>query len=386
VATTSARRSPTGVRIGIDATNIRVGGGVTYLVGLLSHARPEECGVQRITVWGPASTLALLPQRHWLSLKNHPWQDGPLPMRVAWQRLHLTRSAENEADVLLVPGGSYSGPFRPFVTMAQSLLPFDPEARSLFPLGWIRARNWVLSHEHAGTFKRANGAIFLTQFGRELAERELGVLGGATAVIPLGPSPNVRRARPAKRDGEFAWVYLSMLDMYKHHDAVAEAAAMLRRKGHALRVDFIGPAYEPALRQLERVVRRLAPADRVVRWLGPVPLQDVASVFDNYHGAVFASSCESWGFPLLDGLRSGLPTACSELSTLPEVASDAAVYFDPRQPRSIADAMERIMTDDSLRARLSERGPEVTARFDWAIAAEQTLRFLVEVAHSQVGR
>ena len=69
----------------------------------------------------------------------------------------------------------------------------------------------------------------------------------------------------------------------------------------------------------------------------------------------------------------GAPVACSNVSSLPEVAGDAALLFDPDDVGEIAAVLERLLADADLRARLSTQGLAQAARFSWTRTAEQTL-------------
>jgi alpha-1,3-rhamnosyl/mannosyltransferase len=72
-------------------------------------------------------------------------------------------------------------------------------------------------------------------------------------------------------------------------------------------------------------------------------------------------------------MHRGVPVACSNTSSLPEVAGDAALTFDPNDEAAIGAAVERLLTDSELRADLIRRGYERAAQFTWERCAEQTL-------------
>ncbi len=88
---------------------------------------------------------------------------------------------------------------------------------------------------------------------------------------------------------------------------------------------------------------------------------------------VFASINEGFGIPILEAMRRGVPVACARASALPEVAGDAALYFDPYSVTDIARALSELLGDTGLAARLVERGRERQAMFTWGRAARNTL-------------
>jgi alpha-1,3-rhamnosyl/mannosyltransferase len=75
-------------------------------------------------------------------------------------------------------------------------------------------------------------------------------------------------------------------------------------------------------------------------------------------------------------MAAGIPVACSEIPPLREVAGEAALFFDPLNDDAIAGALEQIVTDVPLRARLTQAGPERAREFTWERAARETLAAL----------
>jgi glycosyltransferase involved in cell wall biosynthesis len=93
-----------------------------------------------------------------------------------------------------------------------------------------------------------------------------------------------------------------------------------------------------------------------------------------YAGAtlfVYPSLYEGFGLPVAEALACGAPVVCSNASSLPEVAGDAALYFDPRDMDAMAGTIQRALADDALRADLRTRGFAQAKQFSWEKAASQ---------------
>jgi glycosyltransferase involved in cell wall biosynthesis len=109
------------------------------------------------------------------------------------------------------------------------------------------------------------------------------------------------------------------------------------------------------------------------RFLGWVPGEELEGLYRSASCFVFPSVYEGFGLPVLEAMTRGLPVACSDRGALAEVADNAALTFDPEEPRAIAAAIERLLADPSERERLSRAGRENAARFSWAETARATL-------------
>ncbi len=124
--------------------------------------------------------------------------------------------------------------------------------------------------------------------------------------------------------------------------------------------------------ELTERARELGTGDEI-RMLGWIDPPDLEGLYAAARGFVFPSLYEGFGLPVLEAMRRGVPVACSDRSSLPEVAGDAALLFDPEDERAIASALTRLLSDGELRDRLRGAGPEQAARFSWDATAAGTV-------------
>ena len=108
---------------------------------------------------------------------------------------------------------------------------------------------------------------------------------------------------------------------------------------------------------------------RFPQWL---PLADLEGLYALADAVVFPSLYEGFGLPVLEAMARGVPVACSNRSSLPEVAGDAALLFDPEDVQAIRLAIERLLRDRELASRLRDAGPARAATFTWRRTAELT--------------
>jgi glycosyltransferase involved in cell wall biosynthesis len=101
--------------------------------------------------------------------------------------------------------------------------------------------------------------------------------------------------------------------------------------------------------------------------------EELAAWYSGADAFLFPSHYEGFGLPILEAMKCGCPVLTSNVSSMPEVAGDAAVYVDPRDVDDMARKIEQIAADEPLRTRLRDAGPAQAARFSWDKCAEATM-------------
>ncbi len=118
--------------------------------------------------------------------------------------------------------------------------------------------------------------------------------------------------------------------------------------------------------------------DRIVV-TGRVPNDELRRLVANAQALVLPSLYEGFGLPALEAMACGCPVLVSTAASLPEVCGDAAVYFDPRDERNVAEQILSVIENDELRENLRERGRRHASEFSWDKAAGKTLTVIDEL-------
>lgn len=110
-----------------------------------------------------------------------------------------------------------------------------------------------------------------------------------------------------------------------------------------------------------------------VLWYGFSTDEELAALYERAQAYVFPSLSEGFGLPGLEAMQAGIPVIAARASCLPEIFADAAEYFNPHDPVSIATSIERVLRDTLVRQRLVAAGRERLRNFSWRTMAAETL-------------
>jgi len=223
--------------------------------------------------------------------------------------------------------------------------------------------------------RSADRVITLSEASATEISRELGIPRQRIDVAHLGGKPpGTATPEPELRErltlGD-APVVLSVSARRPHKNLPRLLEAFARLEGDPAPL-LVLPGYSTSFEgELERDARRLGIADRV-RFLGWVSDEDLEGLYRAALCFVFPSLVEGFGIPVLEAMERGVPVACSNTSSLPEVAGDAARYFDPLDEAKIASAIRELMESRDLRDQLASAGRERAALFSWERTARET--------------
>lgn len=111
-----------------------------------------------------------------------------------------------------------------------------------------------------------------------------------------------------------------------------------------------------------------------IHFTGFLPDQELRGLYMKASIFVFPSFFEGFGLPLLEAMAAGLPTACSNTSSLPEVGGDAVLTFDPAQPDDISSKIMDIVNNEPLREKLIKKGKKRLEHFSWKKHCETIIK------------
>ena len=366
------------MRIALNLVSLvpgETGGAETFARGLVPalarEAGPEaltlfvapELAVElRVAPWAPGARVHTLPVPGRSRIRRTLAEQTLLPLAVHRSGADVLHNLQSTAPV-------YAGARAVVTTVLDLLYLHHPDTHSR-----LRRRGMAVLVPLA--VRRSDRIIAISQATKDDLVRSLGTPPGKIDVVHLGPGlvgtavPTPEAQLRARLGLGTAPILLSPSARRAHKNLDRLLDAFARVPGAPV---LVAPGYatgaEPAL--VARA-QRLGVADRV-RFTGWLSDEDLEGLYEAATALVFPSLAEGFGLPVLEAMRHGLPVACADRTSLPEITGDAALLFDPESTDAIAEAMRTLLSDATLAARLGEAGRRRAEQFSWERAARETL-------------
>jgi glycosyltransferase involved in cell wall biosynthesis len=363
-------------KLTIDARWL-VGGIGTYTRNLLQglskhgngfeiHAITREQHREEVLQWCPSVTVVNVPI---------------YTMREQWA---IPRAAKG-CDLLHVP--HYNAPLlergRMVASIADLIHIMDRAYNRSLP-------SWVYAGPMLNLVaRRAEHIVTVSEYSKARIVERLGVAASKVTVIHNGVDSDFRcmereEAFPQVSEAlgihEPYLLYVGSLKPYKNVSTLLKAFAMLHNRREIRQKLLILGDDAAGKRPLVEECSRLGIEDRTqfVSYAAQGLLPRIYAAADLL---VMPSRMEGFGLPVLEAMACGTPVVCSRAASLPEVGGDAVVYFDPKEPEELAQAIERVLSSNELRLSLRAKGLERAKRFTW----EESTRKHVELYQRVLG-
>lgn len=360
------------VRVLINALHAKTGGGVTHLRAILPYL-VDDPRLEIHLVFHPSQIISLEPipagvhvhDMELLRVRNSYlgilwWEQVKLPLLARCIGARVTFSPANFGP-LFAP--------RPVIMLRNALAVGRRDWR---PRRWVY---WsVLTLMTMASLLRARRAIAVSDYARRALS--FGLARRRISVIPHGVDPAYSPPGGDAKRGDFL---LAVGDIYvqKNYHTLVEALAIARETHPGLSLKIaganVGDEYPG---QVTDAINRHGLGD-AIELLGSVNRDRLTTLYRECAMLVFPSTAETFGHPLVEAMASGAPIACSNRAAMPEILGDAGLYFYPTDPQDMAAAIEKLIEEPELAARLGIAARQRAQIFSWEKTAKDTADILV---------
>jgi glycosyltransferase involved in cell wall biosynthesis len=241
--------------------------------------------------------------------------------------------------------------------------------------------------------RAADAVIAVSECSLRDAVRLYGTPADKVHVIPEGVDgrfkpvarQQVERVRAKFHLPEHFVLCVGTIEPRKNYPLLFEALAACREQRYStwplIIAGKLGWLYKPILQRISELGLQ-----DLVRTTGFFPDDDLPALYNAATLLAMPSRYEGFGLPVLEAMACGTPVVCSNTSSLPEVAGDAALLVPPENVQGWAEAITRLCNDNALHARMRERGLAQAAHFTWENAARQTADVYHHIAGQTAGK
>lgn len=278
--------------------------------------------------------------------------------RVTWMQTVLPRLARQyRLDLLHCP--DFSRPVFSPVPVVNTLhdlafyapQPFFGLGKRLYKRGLCRL-----------TLSRSDKIIAVSNFTRDEILRRFRLDPRKVVVVYNGVDPPVGGATPG--GNSLYLLYVGTVETRKNIVTLVQAFSSLRERGRIPHRLILAGQPGFGWGEIQSAIRR-SPYSREIETRGYLTRDEILSLYRSADLFIYPSCYEGFGFPVLEAMSWGVPVVCSRAASLPEVAGDAAEFFEPSSADDLAAAIERVTGSPGRRAILRQKGSERVKQFSW---------------------
>ena len=367
------------MKIGIDATNIKSGGGLAHLKQVLEN---YSTNTNIINVIG-GNWLDEIENRKWLNKISLNRFFSNFLKQELFKRTKLP-SLLNYNDVIFVPGGTFSTKKTPYVSMSQNMLVFEKNERNRFSKSFTWLRYVLLEKLQVKSFKNSKGIIYISNYAKDYIQNKHPKLKKIKSTVIYHGISDEFRKKPKKQYDitdysevtPFRLLYISIINFYKHQWNVIEAVKRLKEENFNIELDLIGPIHEPARKRFEISLKG---TDKYIHYHGKVAYNKISNAYKKADLFIFASTCENMPNILLEAMSAGLPILSSNYGPMPEVLKESGDYMDPTDINSIYLELKKLLLNPQRRKEIAEKAHLSSKKFSWTNTADETFKFIEEI-------
>lgn len=374
------------MRIGINALYLlpgRVGGTEIYIKNLVRELAKRDSENEYVIFVNRESVGVFDGIAPSFEIVECPVRASSRPLRILWEQVVLPFQAKRRKMDILFSAGMTS----PFVCPVPSIVVIYDLQHINQPENFPPVYRFFLNAIIYLSAKTSDAIVVISGRVKEDVVKHYGIPPERVHVVYIGMDPDFfLRAVPEKilavrkkysLPERFIFYPASSLP-HKNHKRLLDALKILKDAGEDVKLLLTG-ARDYGYGEVEKKIKELG-LEKDVVFLGWLPYEDIPAIYSASEALVYPSLHEGFGIPIVEAMATGTPVVCSRIEPLGEVASDAAIFVDPYDPKKIADAVMTALNNGAAREDLIKKGLERAKEFTWEKTAGNTLKIFKSFA------
>ena len=343
------------MKIIFDATNIRSGGGIKHLINLQKHMGDFNHVNFEIYL---SDNLSKIEYEHFSNCKIvYPWWSkyNPFFRTLLHQFFFYYFLKKSNPDFVIYPGSIIPLTCKKFnsICISQNMLPFCKSSERNF----FNLKISLLRYLYMSSYKNSKLVFFLTSQSKKLVEKHTGLIKNFYIIPHAFNSKNEISKRITKyyeKDKFYKLIYVSPIISYKNQIKILESLNFLKTHfKEKFSIDFVGSGYGKYYTEFIDKLSKLRNEGYKLSYSGFIDYDNLKKIMLNYDASIFASSCETLPFTVLEIHENNIPLIISNISPMKDLFSDDILKFDPLSPSSISEAMVKFFSLNKYSYELS---------------------------------
>lgn len=373
--------------VGIDASNIGGGGGLTHLIEILKNFEYSyfKNKITKIIIFSSTKVLKEIPDLIFVEKITFPEFNKTLFDRFRFQLFSFDKEIKSRCDILLSITGDYTGSFKPVVGMSRNMLLYEKDVWKDIKQPKELLRFWINFNKQKICFKNASTIIFISQYAKNFISQKLNLRKKVSAVIHHGISIKFLNFEKKQKDilnysfnKPFRLLYVSTIHIYKNHLSVVKALSRARKMQIPVELVLVGGVlYEPAGKRLFNLIKKVDPEQEFIFYKGHINYAEIEKEYQLADGIIFASTCENMPNILIESMASGNAILCSNKQPMPEFIKENAFYFDAKSVESILESLLIFLAQPQKRKLFINNNKNEVKNYSWTKSSSQLFKTIL---------
>ena len=357
------------IRLAIDAVNIKSGGVIVHLDGILNNFKSKN--IDKIYVLINDKAFRSLQKRNNYSkkikfIKKEIFNKNIL-LIFLWQLFFLEKFInKKKCNRLVSLNGYYLGSFKKTIIFSQNALPFVGTKDYKF---FYRIKLFLQKYIHIYSINKFKNVIFVSKFQKKIIQKYLNSLKIKYKIIYHGVDSGIIKKKTYSKN-KWNFIYVSQINLYKNQIILFQVFNKLIKQGFKISLHCYGD------NQIN-----LSSDNNFIKIIKSINQKKINKIYQKYDSFIFPSSVESFGLPLLEASRAGLPICCSGLSVFKEIIDKKnLITFNEKNPNDIERKIRNIifMKKKKLK-KIIKLNYLRSLNFNWNKSSSQFFNFIENI-------